>query len=299
MFKRNNINIIKLEIMSKTIFITGTSTGFGKLTAITLANAGHSVIAGMRNTNDKNAEAAKELSQLSNIEVVDIDITDDTSVNLAFEKVINKYGKIDVLINNAAVSGFGLLEGYSIDQVSRMFDVNVYGVLRTYQAVLPSMRKEKNGLIINITTGASGHTLPFMIPYISSKLVVESITEGLQDELADYGIENVSIQPGVYPTEMNNGSKAGIHADKQEILEQYGNAATEKFNALGASLFGKMAQFDMNPQTIADGILELVSMKKGERPLRFPLDAIAQGTDKEFIEARATIKAKWLAAYSN
>lgn len=285
--------------MSKTIFITGTSTGFGKLTAITLANAGHSVIAGMRNTKDKNAEAAKELSQLSNIEVVDIDITDDTSVNLAFEKVISKYGKIDVLINNAAVSGFGLLEGYSIDQVSKMFDVNVYGVLRTYQAVLPSMRKEKNGLIINITTGASGHTLPFMIPYISSKLVVESITEGLQDELADYGIENVSIQPGVYPTEMNNGSKAGIHADKQEILDQYGNVATEKFNALGAALFGKMAQFDMNPQTIADGILELVSMKKGERPLRFPLDAIAKGTDKEFIEARATIKAKWLAAYSN
>ncbi|WP_278021060.1 SDR family NAD(P)-dependent oxidoreductase [Flavobacterium ginsengisoli] len=192
-----------------------------------------------------------------------------------------------------------MLEGYSIDQVSKMFDVNVYSVLRMYQAVLPSMRKEKNGLVINITTGASGHTLPFMVPYIASKLVVESFTEGLQDELADYGIENVSIQPGVYPTEMNNGSKAGIHADKGAIIEEYGEAATEKFNALGTALFGKMAQFDMNPQTIADGILELVSMKKGERPLRFPLDAIAQGTDKEFIEARANIKAKWVAAYTN
>jgi NAD(P)-dependent dehydrogenase (short-subunit alcohol dehydrogenase family) len=285
--------------MSKTIFITGTSTGFGKLTAITLANAGHSVIAGMRNTNDKNADAAKELGAIENIEVVDIDVTEDVSVNKAIEKVLTKYGKIDVLINNAAVSGFGLLEGYSIDQVRKMFDVNVYSVLRMYQAVLPAMRKEKNGLVINITTGASGHTLPFMVPYIASKLVVESFTEGLQDELADYGIENVSIQPGVYPTEMNNGSKAGIHADKTAIVEEYGDAATEKFNALGTALFGKMAQFDMNPQTIADGILELVSMKKGERPLRFPLDAIAQGTDKEFIEARANIKAKWVAAYTN
>ncbi|HEY1193717.1 SDR family oxidoreductase [Flavobacterium sp.] len=285
--------------MSKTIFITGTSTGFGKLTAITLANAGHSVIAGMRNTNDKNADAARELGVLENIEVVDIDVTEDASVNKAIEKVLTKYGKIDVLINNAAVSGFGLLEGYSIDQVRKMFDVNVYSVLRMYQAVLPSMRKEKNGLVINITTGASGHTLPFMVPYIASKLVVESFTEGLQDELADYGIENVSIQPGVYPTEMNNGSKAGIHADKTTIIEEYGDAATEKFNALGTALFGKMAQFDMNPQTIANGILELVSMKKGERPLRFPLDAIAQGTDKEFIEARANIKAKWVAAYTN
>ncbi|MCR4029717.1 MULTISPECIES: SDR family oxidoreductase [Flavobacterium] len=285
--------------MSKTIFITGTSTGFGKLTAITLANAGHSVIAGMRNTKDKNADAAKELGAVENIEVVDIDVTEDVSVNKAIEKVLTKYGKIDVLINNAAVSGFGLLEGYSIDQVRKMFDVNVYSVLRMYQAVLPSMRKEKNGLVINITTGASGHTLPFMVPYIASKLVVESFTEGLQDELADYGIENVSIQPGVYPTEMNNGSKVGIHADKTAIVEEYGDAATEKFNALGTALFGKMAQFDMNPQTIADGILELVSMKKGERPLRFPLDAIAQGTDKEFIEARANIKAKWVAAYTN
>jgi NAD(P)-dependent dehydrogenase (short-subunit alcohol dehydrogenase family) len=285
--------------MSKTILITGTSTGFGKLTAITLANAGHSVIAGMRNTLTKNAAAAKELEAIANIEVVDIDITNDASVAKAFETVIAKYGKIDVLVNNAAVSGFGLLEGYSLDGIRQMFEVNMYGVLRTYQAVLPSMRKEKNGLIINITTGASGHTLPFMIPYMASKFVVESITEGMQDELADYGIENVSIQPGVYPTEMTNGSKTGVNADKDDIVTAYGDAATGKFNALGTALFGKMAQFDMNPQTIADGILELVNMKKGEHPLRFPLDAIAQGTDKEFIQARADIKAKWLNAYSN
>lgn len=285
--------------MSKTIFITGTSTGFGKLTAVTLAHAGHSVIAGMRNTATSNAAAAEELNAIPNIEVTDIDITSDASVENAFRYVISKYGKIDVLVNNAAVSGFGVLEGYSLDQVRRMFEVNVFGVLRTIQAVLPAMRKEKKGLIINITSGASGHTLPFMVPYLSSKFVVESITEGLQDELADYGIENVSIQPGVYPTEMNNGSKAGIHADKADIVAAYGEAATEKFNTLGAALFGKMAQFDMNPQTIADGIFNLVEMKAGTRPLRYPLDAIAQGTDKEFIESRAAIKAKWLAAYSN
>jgi NAD(P)-dependent dehydrogenase (short-subunit alcohol dehydrogenase family) len=285
--------------MSKTIFITGTSTGFGRLTAITLAQAGYSVIAGMRNTTDKNATAAKALSALENIEVVDIDITSDSSVEQAIQQVLNKYGKIDVLINNAAVSGFGLLEGYSIDQIRQIFEVNFYGVLRTYQAVLPSMRKEKNGLIINITSGASGHTLPFMVPYLASKIAVESITEGVQDELNDYGIENVSIQPGVYPTEMTNGTKSGINADKANIISAYGDAATEKFNALGAALFGKMAQFDMDPQTIANGILQLVNMKKGTRPLRFPLDAIAQGTDKEFIQARADIKAKWLAAYSS
>lgn len=284
--------------MSKTILITGTSTGFGKLTTLTLSEAGHTVIAGMRETTGKNEAVAKELALLPNVEVVEIDVTSDDSVAAAFQKILSKYGHIDVLINNAAVSGFGLLEAYSLDQVKAMFEVNFYGVLRTYQAVLPSMRQAKSGLIINLTSGASGHTLPFMIPYLASKFGVESITEGLQDELSDYGIENVSIQPGVYPTEMNNGSKTGVSADKPEITAEYGDASTEKFNAIGSALFGKMAEFDMDPQVIADGILKLISMEKGTRPLRYPLDAIAQGTDIEFVNARAEIKAKWLSKYS-
>lgn len=284
--------------MSKIIFITGTSTGFGKLTSITLAKAGYTVIAGMRGVTGKNAGVAAELSAMENIEVVEIDITSDDSVKTAFVHVLNKHGKVDVLVNNAAMSGFGLFEAYSIDQIKQMFEVNFYGVIRTYQAVLPSMRAHQSGLIINITSGASGHTLPFMVPYLASKFGVESITEGLQDELADYHIENVSIQPGVYPTEMNTGVKTGINADKPEIVAEYGDAATAKFNAIGAGLFGKMAEFDMDPQTIADGILKLIEMKAGTRPLRFPLDAIAQGTDQEFINARAAIKSKWLQKYT-
>jgi NAD(P)-dependent dehydrogenase (short-subunit alcohol dehydrogenase family) len=284
--------------MSKIIFITGTSTGFGKLMAITLANAGHSVIAGMRGTKGKNETVANELAATPNIDVVEIDITNDSSVSDAFKQVLSKYGHIDVLVNNAAVSGFGLLEAYSLEQIRNMFEVNFYGVLRTYQAVLPSMRKNKNGLIINITSGASGHTLPFMIPYLASKFGVESITEGMQDELHDYGIENVSIQPGVYPTEMTNGTKTGVNADKADIIADYGDAATQKFNAMGGAMFGKMAHFKMDPQTIADGVLALVNMQKGQRPLRYPLDAIAEGTDKEFIDARAEIKARWVAKYS-
>ncbi|MBF4515798.1 SDR family oxidoreductase [Flavobacterium sp. ANB] len=285
--------------MSKTIFITGTSTGFGKLTAITLSNAGHTVIAGMRGTNGKNEAVAKELAALPNVEVVDIDVTNDESVTKAFEQTLAKHGTIDVLINNAGVAGYGVWESWTLDQIRNMFEVNFYGVIRTYQAVLPSMRKAKNGLIINLTSGASGHTLSFMGPYLASKFGVESITEGIQDELSEFGIENVSIQPGVYPTEMNNGQKSGLQADKADIIAEYGEEAAAKFNALGGALFGKMAQYDMNPQTIADGILSLVNMEKGTRPLRLPLDAIAQGTDQEFITARAEIKAKWLSAYSN
>jgi NAD(P)-dependent dehydrogenase (short-subunit alcohol dehydrogenase family) len=285
--------------MKKIIFITGTSSGFGKLMVMTLSKAGHRVIAGMRDSDGRNKAIAEEFADLPNVDVAEIDITSDASVKKAFEVSLAKYGIIDVLVNNAAVTGYGLLEAYSIDRIRQMFEVNFYGVIRTYQAVLPTMRAAKCGLIINITSGASGHTLPFMIPYFASKFGVESITEGIQEELAQFGIENVSIQPGVYPTEMTtHGSKTGVLSDLPEITAAYDPIGSEMFNALGAGMFGKMAEFNMDPQVIADGVLTLVDMKPGTRPLRYPLDAIAQGTDVEFIEARARIKEKWRAKYS-
>ncbi len=265
---------------------------------ITLSKAGHTVIAGMRGIKGKNAEIAHELASLANVDVVELDVTIDESVQGAVDQTLRKHGRIDVLVNNAGVSGFGLVEAFSLNQIRQMFEVNFYGVLRTYQAVLPAMRKAKKGLIINLSTGASGHALPFMAPYMASKFSVETITEGIQDELRDYNIENVTIQSGVYPTEGTNGSKAGVNADRTDIVAEYGDAATEKFQTFGAGLFGKMASFNMNPQTIADGVLALINMPDGTRPLRYPLDAVAEGTDKEFIDARATIKAKWLTKYT-
>jgi NAD(P)-dependent dehydrogenase (short-subunit alcohol dehydrogenase family) len=137
-----------------------------------------------------------------------------------------------------------------------------------------------------------------MIPYFASKFCVESVTEGMQEELAQFGIENVSIQPGVYPTEMNTGVKSGVLSDKPEITAEYEPLATEKFTELVTGLSGKMVEFKMDPQVIADGVLALVTMKDGTRPLRYPLDAVVEGTDREFIEARAAIKAKWRAKYN-
>lgn len=283
--------------MSQIVLITGTSTGMGKLTAITLANEGFQVIAAMRGTKGKNEAVSKELGAKKNIEVLDLDVTSDESVENGIQYVIKKYSKIDVLVNNAGVAGFGLAEGYTIDQVKQLLDVNYLGVYRTYLAVLPSMRAAKNGLIINLSTGASGFTLPFMVPYFASKFALESLTEGFDIELKPYNIESVSIQSGVYPTEMSNGTKPGINPERTAILESYGSEATERFNTMAGSLFGKVAEFKMNPQTVADGILKLIKMNKGTRPLRYPIDAVAQGTDQEFIDARAIMKNKWSAKY--
>ncbi|MDN5288837.1 MAG: short-chain dehydrogenase/reductase [Mucilaginibacter sp.] len=281
--------------MKQIILVTGTSTGFGKLITQTLSKEGHTVIAAMRGVNDKNQAAAQELAALPGVDVVELDLTSDTSVQEAITQSLAKYSRIDVLVNNAGVTGFGLAEAYTLDQVRRLFEVNFYGVLRTYNAVLPSMRANKSGLIINLSTGASGFTVPFMIPYIASKFAMEALTEGFQLELKAYGIENTSIQSGVYPTGMV--SKEGFNADKEDIIAAYGDDATNAFNAMGSAMFGKMEDFKMNPQTIADGVLELINKEKGTRPLRFPLDAIAQGTDHEFVKLRAEVKDRWAKNY--
>jgi NAD(P)-dependent dehydrogenase (short-subunit alcohol dehydrogenase family) len=281
--------------MSKTILITGTSSGFGKLAAISLAKGGHSVIAGMRHTKGGNAEVAKELSALNNIEVIELDVTNITSVNDAVEKIIKKYGAIDVLVNNAGVTGSGVVEATSVDIVKKLFEVNYFGVLRMYQAVLPSMRKHKHGLIINISSGLGVVSLPFLVPYSSSKFALEALTEGIRSELARFNIENVSVQCGPYPTGIM--MKPGFNADKQSIVDEYGEESQAAFQKFGGTMFQKVAEFKMDPQAVADGIVKLVNMRLGTRPHQYPIDAIAKGLDQEMLDVRNTAVGKWLANY--
>lgn len=288
------LKFVKKKDMSKVIIITGTSSGFGKLTALTLAKDGHAVIATMRNTADKNKLVADELSKVDNIEVVDMDVASDASVETAFGYILKKYGGVDVLVNNAAVTGFGIAEAYSIDGFKKMFEINFYGAIRAYQAVLPSMRAANQGLVINLSTGASGFSVPYMVPYMASKFALETFIEGIDSELRDLGVENVSIPCGVYPTGM--GEKGGFNADKDEIASAYPDFA-QRLENLGKAFYSKVEEFKMDPQTIADGIKSLIDMEKGSRPLRFPLDAIAQGTDQEFITAKRKIKRKWALKY--
>ncbi|MFC3562834.1 SDR family oxidoreductase [Pedobacter jamesrossensis] len=280
--------------MSKVIVITGTSSGFGKLTALTLAADGHAVVATMRDTEGKNKDVADELAKADNIEVVEMDVAQSLSVDTAFGYILKKYGSVDVLINNAGVTGFGVAEGYSIEGYKKMFEINFYGPVRTYQAVLPSMRAARQGLVINLSTGASGFAVPYMVPYMASKFALETFIEGIDSELRDFNIENVSVPCGVYPTGM--GEKGGFNADREDIPAGYPDFE-QRLGDLGKTFYSKVEEFKMDPQTIADGIKALVDMEKGARPLRYPLDAIAQGTDQEFITAKRKIKRKWASKY--
>src|SRR5260221_3578818 len=145
----SNNSLTRRPSMSKTILITGTSSGFGRDTAETLRRAGHTVYASMRDAEGKNREAAEALRKLG-IKTVELDVCDDSSVEAGVKTVLAEAGKIDVLVNNAGIASAGVTEAFTTEQTKAIFDTNVIGLLRVTRAVLPSMRQQHDGLIINI-----------------------------------------------------------------------------------------------------------------------------------------------------
>src|SRR5260221_5247742 len=187
--------------MSKTILITGASSGFGRDTAETLFRAGHTVYASMRGTQGKNREAAEALRKLG-IMTVELDVSDDASVEAGVKRVLVEAGKIDVLVNNAGIMSAGVTEAFTAEQAKVIFDTNVIGLLRVTRAVLPSMRQKRDGLIINIGSILGRVTFPFLGIYGASKMAVEALTDSLRYEVSQLGVEVVEVQPSGYQTNL-------------------------------------------------------------------------------------------------
>jgi NADP-dependent 3-hydroxy acid dehydrogenase YdfG len=185
--------------MSKTILITGASSGFGRDTAETLFRAGHTVYASMRPAQGKNRKAAEALRTLG-IKTVELDVNDDASVEAGVKKVLAEAGKIDVLVNNAGFASVGVTEAFTPEQAKAIFDTNVFGLLRVTRAVLPSMRQKRDGLIINIGSILGRVTFPFFGIYGASKFAVEALTDSFRYEVSQLGVEVVVVQPSGYPT---------------------------------------------------------------------------------------------------
>jgi NAD(P)-dependent dehydrogenase (short-subunit alcohol dehydrogenase family) len=278
--------------MSKTILITGTSSGFGKLMALDLAQKGHTVIAAMRNITTKNADIAKELAAIPNIEVAEMDVTSETSVNAAVEATVKKYGQIDVLVNNAGITGFGLFEATSIEQMKNIFEVNLWGTVRNVLAVLPSMREHRSGLIINITSGLGLITAPYLGPYNGSKWAIEGITETIRYELQDHGIETVTLQPGAYPTGISDKPENG--SDRAEITTAYGSEALDKIQKFGGIMYGKIEEYKMDPQEIADAVTKLVEMKPGTRPFYTTVNRVTDNLEQEYADTKTPYREEWI-----
>src|SRR5262249_29045953 len=136
------------------------------------------------------------------IKVVELDVTDQTSVDRAVESVLGQAGRIDVLVNNAGIACTGVTEAFTPEQVRDLFEVNVFGLLRVTRAVLPAMRRRRDGLVVNIGSILGRVTLPFFGVYGASKFAVEALTDSLRYELSQLGVEFGLVQPSAFPTPM-------------------------------------------------------------------------------------------------
>lgn len=249
---------------AKTILITGASSGFGRDTAETLAKAGHQVYASMRNISDRHSVVANELKNLG-IKVVELDVTDDASVERAVAAVLKDAGKIDVLINNAGMASAGVSEAFTADQAKVLFNTNVVGVLRTTRAVLPAMRAAKDGLIINVGSVLGRVTFPFFGIYGASKFAVEALTDSFRLELSQLGVDVVLVQPSAYPTNMYSAIQQPADT---AIAASYGEVAAIPGKMFETFMGMFAADNAPNPHDVPVAIADLIAQAKGSRAAR-------------------------------
>jgi NADP-dependent 3-hydroxy acid dehydrogenase YdfG len=218
----------------------------------------------MRDIAGRNREHAGALRG-KKINVVELDVTDDGSVDRAIASVLKEAGHIDVLVNNAGIASAGVSEAFTPDQAKVLFNTNVIGIHRTIRAVLPSMRAAGDGLIINIGSVLGRVTFPFFSIYGASKFAVEALTDGFRYELSQLGVDVVLVQPSAYPTNMYASIQQPADAARATAYGATGEIPGKMF-ATFTEMFSSPAAPD--PHDIATAIAALIDRPKGERPAR-------------------------------
>lgn len=262
--------------MKKTVLITGSSSGIGKASAIYFAEQGWNVIATMRNP-----EKEEELTSIDSIFVTALDVLDPKSIHEAIQQGINRFGKIDVLVNNAGYGAYGPLEVFEREQVIRQFNTNVIGLIDTTQAILPHFRANRDGVIINISSMGGRFAFPFGSLYHGTKYAVEGISESLNFEVSAFGVKVKIVEPGATATDFAGRS---FDFKNDESIEEY-QALMQTLMSLLEELGGQ----SVSPRVVAEKIFEAAT--DGTSQLRYPAtpDAIAllakrdQETDDVFI----------------
>ena len=262
--------------MKRTVLITGASSGFGKETALLFQQQGWNVIATMRSP-----ENEKELTLLSNILVLRLDVADSDSITTAVQAGVDKFGAIDVLINNAGYGLMGPFESATKEQIRKQFDVNVFGLMDVTREVLPHMRSAASGTIINISSFGGQVAIPFGGLYNSSKFAVEGFTEALSHELSAFGIRVKLIEPGGVATNFRSGLEM-----TSGTLPEYNDHLT--------SFFGRYAKTTEHltkatPQQVAAAIYTAATDESTQLryvvgdDAQFYIDTKYKNNDKDFI----------------
>jgi NAD(P)-dependent dehydrogenase (short-subunit alcohol dehydrogenase family) len=274
--RSNNNNKPNGEITDHVAVVTGSSSGIGFEIALMLARNGFQTYATMRNL--AKSENIKSIASKENLPIYieQLDVTDNKSVTNAIQAIVSKANGIDVLVNNAGYALTGAFEDLAIEEIKAQYETNLFGLIRTTQTVLPIMRKQKSGAIVNISSGAGRFGYPGGSAYVSTKFAVEGLSESMAYELEPFGIKVILIEPGVIKTNIANGM---VIAEKS----QNPNSPYSQIMQKMSTSFEHMLENASSPDVVAKVVLKAVT---SENPsLRY-----LAGKDVEmWIEAKRNI----------
>jgi NAD(P)-dependent dehydrogenase (short-subunit alcohol dehydrogenase family) len=270
----------------KVILVTGASSGFGALMVRALADAKHVVYAGMRDIGGRNTEAAGAARAYADqhgvaLRPVEMDVSDQASVDNAVSAVLYEQGRIDVVIHNAGHMVLGPTEAFTPEQVAAVYDTNVLSTQRVNRAVLPHLRARRDGLVIWVGSSSSrGGTPPYLGPYFAAKAAEDALAVSYAAELTRFGIETTIVVPGSFTSGTNHFANAGRAAD-DKIAADYETEYAGLMDEVSQKL-AELAPDDADPAEVARQIVKVVDTPKGSRPFRVYVDPADDGAEDVF-----------------
>lgn len=269
--------------MSKTVIVTGASSGFGAMTVRHLAAAGHTVYAGMRDLGGRNAAAAADARAHADdhgvaLRPVEMDVSDQASVDAAVRTVLAESGRIDVVVHNAGHMVLGPTEAFTPDQLAAVYDTNTISTQRVNRAVLPHLRSQRDGLVVWVgSTSTRGGTPPFLAPYFAAKAAMDSLAVSYAAELARFGVDTSIVVPGSFTSGTQHFAHAG-HAEDEGTATAYDAEYAGLLDQVAATL-ADLAPDDADPEEVARAIARVVDLPKGRRPFRVHVDPADDGAE--------------------
>ena len=270
--------------MKQVIVITGASSGFGALTARRLADAGHTVYAGMRATAGRNitqVEVAKQYAADHGVDLraIEMDVASEGSCESAVRQIISEQGQLNVVIHNAGHMSFGPAEAFTPEQFAELYDVNVLSTQRVNRAALPQLRKQGQGLVVWVSSSSTrGGTPPYLSPYFAAKAAMDSLAVSYASELTRWGIETSIVVPGAFTKGTNHFAHAGAPSDSARAAE-YNEGPYKTVPETALKGLASLEPPDADAGSVAEAIVKVVDAPFGKRPFRVHVDPSQDGAE--------------------
>ncbi|HET6726719.1 MAG TPA: SDR family oxidoreductase [Nitrososphaeraceae archaeon] len=272
--------------MTKVALVTGSSSGIGYETSLLLARNQFATYASMRNLKKGDELLKIATNERIPLKVIQLDVDDDKSVSNAVNTIVKENGRIDILVNNAGFDLFGSLEELTIDEIKGQFETNFFGLIRATKAVIPTMRKQGSGTIVNISSlGGRIGLVPFLTAYHASKFAVEGFTESLRQELAQFNVDVILIEPGNIRSNFIDNSKNAKNYNPEN--SPYASTIQNVFEG-----FQSILADSSRPRDVAGIILKVVNTSSPD--VRYPVGKDAESVLKARAELSDKELEKWV-----